>query len=188
MSIHWLNQPIRCSLFFLCCALFAWPAASAPKLPSEPVTRVIPADAKTIMKTVRNPGAKAVLLNVWATWCEPCREEMPDIVRFHQENQQRGLRVVLVSGDSIEEKPLVEQFLSKQGIHFQTYIKAGNDMDFIDGIDRRWNGNLPVSLLYDGQGKLVHFWSGKVSFQVLQQTFEHLIQTPSKESQKRKPS
>jgi thiol-disulfide isomerase/thioredoxin len=142
--------------------------------------QVIPADAKTVLKSVRKPGAKAVLLNVWATWCEPCREEMPDIVRFYRENQQRGLRLVLVSGDSIEEKASVEKFLSEQGVHFPTFIKTGSDMDFIDGIDSRWNGDLPVSLLFDAQGNRVHFWSGKVAFEVLQQSFEHLIQTGAK--------
>ena len=46
---------------------------------------------------VRAPGARAVLVNVWATWCDPVAQEMPDLIRFYRDHREDGLRLVLVS-------------------------------------------------------------------------------------------
>ena len=43
---------------------------------------------------------------------------------------------------------------------FPSYLKTGDDMEFIDGLDPKWDGTLPASLLFDGQGKQLHLWSG----------------------------
>jgi thiol-disulfide isomerase/thioredoxin len=66
-------------------------AGGAPALES--------ATAERILMKVREPGATAVVMNIWATWCIPCREEFPDLMRVRREYERRGLRVVLVSAD-----------------------------------------------------------------------------------------
>jgi thiol-disulfide isomerase/thioredoxin len=120
---------------------------------------------------VRAPGAKAVVLNVWATWCDPCREEFPDLVRLGHEYAWRGVRMVLVSSDFDSEKPAVTKFLAAQGVDFATYIKSGSDMTFINGLNPRWTGALPATFVYDGQGRLRDFWEGKASYAKME---EHL--------------
>jgi thiol-disulfide isomerase/thioredoxin len=138
---------------------------------------IVPADLPAILAAVRKPGASAVLLNVWATWCDPCREEMPDLIRFYRNNKSRRVRLVLVSGDTEDEKAEAEKFLTEQGVDFVSYLKEGEDMAFIDGLDKRWSGTLPSSFLYDGSGKQVHFWSGKVTYEALQERLDALLKS-----------
>lgn len=60
-----------------------------------------------------------VLLNIWATWCPPCRKEMPDLQALHEELGPRGLRVIGVSVDASGADDLVREFLSDYGVTFE---------------------------------------------------------------------
>jgi thiol-disulfide isomerase/thioredoxin len=136
-------------------------AVGVPRAQGAP--RLVPAKVDRVLAEIHKPGARAVLLNVWATWCEPCREEMPEIVRAYRAYKQRGLRLVLVSADFDEAPAEAQKFLAAQGVDFTTFQKVGDDMSFIDGIDRRWTGALPASFLFDDRGRVVKFWREQVS-------------------------
>jgi thiol-disulfide isomerase/thioredoxin len=131
-------------------------------------------DLAAVLAAVREPGASAVLVNVWATWCEPCRQEMPEIVRFYRDHRAGGLRLVLVSADDPESRREVARFLAKVGVGVgvgvgadaagaRLFIKTGDDMAFINGLDARWSGAVPASFLFDGRGQERHFWPGRVT-------------------------
>lgn len=143
-------------------------AAIALVLAAVPAPPPTPADAPAVLEEVRKPGASAVLVNVWATWCVPCREEFPDILRVAREYRERGLRLVLVSADFSDATADVTEFLTAQGVDFPTLLKAGKDEAFVDGLDRRWTGSIPASFLYDGRGKLVRYWEGKADYKTLE--------------------
>jgi thiol-disulfide isomerase/thioredoxin len=137
------------------------PAASAQVTDAPAPT---PADLATVLAAVRAPGARAVLVNLWATWCDPCREEMPELIRFFRAHRADGLRLVLVSADDPESRKDVARFLAEVGAAgAQAFIKTGDDMAFINGLDARWSGALPASFLYDGGGKQRRFWPGRVT-------------------------
>jgi cytochrome c biogenesis protein CcmG, thiol:disulfide interchange protein DsbE len=59
-----------------------------------------------------------VLLNIWATWCLPCREEMPDLQAIHESYGDRGLRVVGVTIDQAHARRDIEEFVADRGIGF----------------------------------------------------------------------
>ena len=126
--------------------------AAAPKerhaLPTVPELR--PAAVEEIEQAVREPGARAVLLNVWATWCGPCREEFPELVHLGRAYRPRGLRLVLVSADFADQAGAARDFLRRQGVDFTTFLKTGDDMKFIDRLEPRWTGALPATFVYDG--------------------------------------
>jgi len=123
---------------------------------------IVPGDAKDILQAIRHPGATAVLVNVWATWCDACREEMPRLLQFYREHRAGGLRLVLISADDESERARAAQFLAAQGLDVPSWLKRGDDMAFIDALDRRWTGTLPASLLFDGKGRVVALWQGPV--------------------------
>jgi len=141
--------------------LLALATAKAP----APAPR--PAEAAAVLAEVGKPGASAVLLNVWATWCMPCREEFPDLMKVARELAPRGLRLVLVSADFPDAEAEVTAFLTEHGVDFPTWIKTGKDEAFVDGLDKRWTGALPVTFLYDGHGKVVRYWEGKSTYDML---------------------
>jgi thiol-disulfide isomerase/thioredoxin len=121
-----------------------------------------------IERAIRDPGARAVLLNVWATWCGPCREEFPELVRLGREYRPRGLRLVFVSADFADQAGQARAFLKEQGVNFDTFLKTGDDMKFIDRLDPRWTGALPATFVYDGRGRLRHFHEGKTTYAELE--------------------
>jgi thiol-disulfide isomerase/thioredoxin len=134
------------------------------------------ADAPTVLAAVQAPGAKAVVLNVWATWCEPCREEFPDLVRLGHTYRDRGVRMVLVSGDFDTEREAVNQFLTKQSVDYATYMKSGDDMKFINTLNPKWSGALPATFVYDGQGHLRDFWEGKASYEKMEERLLRVLE------------
>ena len=129
-------------------------AAVSDTLPLEPVT------AAQIHERVREPGARATLVNVWASWCAPCREEFPAIVALAERERSRGLRVLFVSADFEEQAPETRAFLASHHAPGPWLVKTGKDQEFIDGLDKRWSGALPVTIVYDPAGKPVQFWEG----------------------------
>ena len=154
----------------LLCALLAAPAGASAPAP-------VPATAADVLQAVRAPGAQATLVNVWATWCIPCREEMPDLLRLRRAYADRGLRVVLVSGDFASDADQATAFLGELGVDFPTYIKTGSDMEFIDALDPQWSGALPVTLIYDSAGTLRHSLYGKSSYDQFETQVRDMMKT-----------
>jgi thiol-disulfide isomerase/thioredoxin len=137
--------------------------------------RVDVAELPAIMAAVKAPGARAVLVNVWASWCEPCREEMPDLVRFYRDHRADGLRLVLISADDDEQRGEVERILGGLGFDGPAFIKRGNDMSFIDALDPKWKGALPATFLYDGRGARKQSWLGSVTYDDLRARVSGLL-------------
>jgi thiol-disulfide isomerase/thioredoxin len=127
-----------------------------------------PASGAQVLEAVRAKGAKVVLVNLWATWCTPCREEFPDLMRFYRAYEDRGVSLVLVSGDFSSETEAARDFLATQGVDFASYLKSGKDEEFIDAFDPAWSGALPATFVYDSRGQRKHSFLGPITYQSLE--------------------
>ncbi len=135
------------------------PAAAAPG--GGP--RVTPVTARDVVALARAPGAKVTLVNIWASWCAPCRAEMPALLAIRRAHRADGLRVALVSADF--DSGTAQSYLTRLGVDFPTFLKTGDDMAFIDALEPRWTGALPATFVYDAHGSLVRFWEGAADSQ-----------------------
>lgn len=72
--------------------------------------------------SLRSLRGRPVLLNVWATWCHPCREEMPDLERLHRERGAAGLQVVGVSIDERGQEQAISEFLRHFGVTYAIWL------------------------------------------------------------------
>jgi len=90
---------------------------------------------------------KVVLLNFWATWCPPCRKEMPDMEALYRRFQKKGLVVLAVSD---EERETVVGFLAKQNYTFPVLLDPGRKVNEAFGVE-----GIPKSFIFDAEGKLV---------------------------------
>lgn len=142
--------------------------------------RVTPVTAADVQRLVHDSGAKAVLVNMWATWCGPCREEFPGLVRVARKYESQGLKVLLVSADDSTDMASVKKFLAEEGVEFPAYIKAEKDQPFIDGLGKQWTGALPATFLYDNSGRLHDFWEGGVTFNVFEQKVVEVLSKQAK--------
>jgi thiol-disulfide isomerase/thioredoxin len=135
----------------------ATPAAK-PASPAAPP--IVPVTGSQLRARAVAPGARATLVNVWATWCVPCREEFPALLAATRAHRAEGLRVLLVSADFHDQLPAVRKFLVKYGVTDTCYLKTGPDMAFIDTLAREWSGAMPATLVYDASGRRTAFWEG----------------------------
>jgi len=137
-------------------------ASSSPA--SSPASLLTPASPDELRKLLAAPGAKATLVNVWATWCEPCVKEFPDVLRAGRDAKARGVRTMFVSADFESERSNAEAFLAKQGVDFTSYVKTGDDQAFIDALSKSWSGSIPATMIYDAQGNLRFFREGEIDY------------------------
>jgi len=127
-----------------------WMAVSlaTPSATVEPLTA--PDFAKKVVAPHRG---KVLLVNFWATWCEPCVAEMPGLAKA---GKQAGVDLVTVSLDSAKNLEPVRSFLFKAGVTGSQFVASMTDPEqFINGIDASWDGTVPYTLVYDSNGMLV---------------------------------
>lgn len=146
---------------------------------SPDVVRVLPATGAEVRRLAQQSNGRAVLVNVWATWCVPCREEFPRILELSRKYAHRGLRVIFVSGDFEHARSEVVRFLAEQGVDFPTYLKTGNDMAFIHALEPRWSGALPATIIYDAAGAVRHFWEGEASVDTFEERIRDVLRAPA---------
>ncbi len=100
--------------------------------------------------SLRDFLGEAVLLNVWATWCAPCREEMPILEALHARHGERGLRVIGVSVDDAASEEAVRRFVRETGIRFTVLLDPDDRASRVFGLPA-----LPGTFLFDRSGRLV---------------------------------
>ena len=121
---------------------------------------VVAITADQVRSLAARPGAKATLVNVWATWCAPCREEFPGLLEVGKKRRADGLRLVLVSADFEDQTAAVRKFLRARGVADTAYIISGDPMAFINRLNPKWTGALPATFVYNSRGELDQFWEG----------------------------
>jgi len=135
-----------------------------PALPNTEDIRVI--DLEGLKKVLqRDPNDKRpLLLNFWATWCDPCREEFPDLVKLDADYKDKPLNFVAVSLDDITDiKSEVPKFLNQMKATMPVVLLNVKDPEpAIKIVDPTWDGQLPATFLYDKDGKVVFKHFGKI--------------------------
>ena len=158
-------------------AIVATLSLTAPLLAADASRLTGELDAPGLAAAVAKEKGRVVLVNFWATWCVPCREEFPDLVRLEQKYRGRGLAVLGVSIDSAKDLPAVEKFLAKTQPEFPNYRKksGGDDQVFIDSVDKKWGGELPFSVVYGPDGTKQKVLSGKQSYATFEKSVAGLL-------------
>ena len=152
--------------------------SAAPRLAPAPV----PATAADVKARIGGAKGRVVLVNAWATWCVPCREEMPDLLRLRRELGPRGLDLLLVSADFDDSVPEARAYLGELGVDFTTLHKKQRDQDFIDGLDPSWSGALPFTVLHGRDGRRLASWEGRESYEQMR---DRLLAALGPEGEKR---
>lgn len=122
--------------------------------PASPV-RVITADE--LAPLLKPNNRRPLLVNYWATWCDPCREEFPDLVKIDQDFRIKGLDTIAISLDDLAElKAEVPKFLRLMKVRMPVYLLNVADPEpSIKMVDPTWAGALPATFLYNAQGEIV---------------------------------
>ncbi len=126
-----------------------WPAGL------KPVTGI------ELHRALRGSQAKGVLVNVWATFCHPCKEEMPLLLELRRRYAERGLDVWFVSVDAHEQAQAALEFLQQQKAPVPSYVAVGPLGYFKQAMSPLWEGSLPATFLFDQYGRLRYMWAAQ---------------------------
>lgn len=139
--------------------LMCWNCINIPvekTAPAPLAADLKPLDEAGLEKVLKENQGKVVVLNFWATWCVPCREEFPHLVQLADKYRDRGLRLLFVSMDENDQTEQVKKFLQEQKVNFDTFIRAGGNFEaMVNSIDPDWIGAIPATFVFDRQGHKV---------------------------------
>lgn len=169
-------------LIVLCVLLasFAVPAQKkkngAAKAPT-PKTVVEPIDLDALKNLLTQPRQRPLLVNFWATFCDPCRDEFPDLVKIDKEYRPQSLEFVTVSLDDVTDiKTSVPEFLDSMKATMPAYLLNVSDPEpAINAVDPGWRGDLPATYLYNEKGEIVYKHIGRVKPEELRNAIEKLV-------------
>ena len=123
-------------------------------------------DRAGLQKLIHERHGKTLLLNIWATWCMPCIEEFPDLVKLYLSQGADTLEIVGISvddSDDVESK--VVPFLEKHAVPFKVYLAHFVKQDeFINSLDSTWKGAIPATFIYDSLGNQRFLMIGQSTF------------------------
>ena len=114
--------------------------------------------ASNVQHNLNEFKGKVILLNLWATWCPPCVQELPYFEALRQKMAGQPVKLILVSNDMKTAGLPVAKFLAKNNYTAEAFIlSAGNPNVWIDQIEPSWSGTIPATVLYRRGQKLAFF-------------------------------
>jgi thiol-disulfide isomerase/thioredoxin len=108
-----------------------------------------------------------VFINFWATWCVPCKEEFPDLVRVEKEHRGKGIVFWAVSCDAEDDlATTVPQFLAEQDSGLEDFcINLSEQEEIINAVSAEWPGSLPATFIFRRTGERIFEHIGKMSYE-----------------------
>jgi len=139
----------------LAAAYFAVPQqpkqAASQEISAEPVFAASFRDLDDKLQPLKQWRGKVVVLNFWAPWCPPCREEMPDFISLQDKHRERGLVFI---GVALDEKIKVQAFADEMGVNYPILLGEMEAVDLARKIGNRLGG-LPFTVVIDRSGRIV---------------------------------
>lgn len=114
---------------------------------------------------------QVLVVNYWATWCPPCRKEMPLFIETQKRLQERGLQFV---GIAIDDPHMVQDFVDVYNINFPVLIGNADAVKLSTRMGNRFE-SLPFTAIFDREGNSRYIQAGEVTAEVLERELEPLL-------------
>lgn len=148
------------------------PRANASTVPANvnfPAPDLTLTDTAGVSRSLADYREQVVLVNLWATWCSPCKEEMPTLQAFYEDYKDQGFVVIAINdGDPAGD---VVQFVEDYELTFPVWL----DPTYIATEEAFHTLNLPASFVIDRNGTIRLAWVGEISFSMLEKHVTPLI-------------
>ena len=185
MSVLRLSTVVLTALLVGCfvqsCSNWSWEGAtrsvSAASVKPDKDRKAAPdftlkdADGKAVH--LSDYKGKVVLLDFWATWCGPCKIEIPWFMDMQRKNKDKGFEVLGIAMDD-EGWEVVKPFLADLGVNYRVVIGTDSTADRYGGVDA-----LPTTFLIDRSGKIAAVHVGRASKRDFEDGIQELLQAPA---------
>jgi thiol-disulfide isomerase/thioredoxin len=150
-------------------------AQGAPAEKTSAFIKVTQIDVEGLKKVLK-PAGRPLLINFWATWCPPCIDEFPDLVKMSAEYRGQVDFVTVSLDDLADINTYVPKFLDDMKSEMPAYLlHTPNEGAAIAIVSRDWGGSLPMTVLYDASGKQVYSRMGKIRPEILRENIRKLL-------------
>ena len=169
-------------LFLLLVVLAAMLASASAQGGSVPIKRtgpkVLKIDGEGLKKIIR-PLKRPLVINFWATWCDPCRDEFPELVKLHLKYRAK-VDFITISLDELSEiDGDVPKFLAEMHSEMPAYLlKTANEdaeSEAYRSVSDKWIGNLPLTVLKDDRGFTLYERNGRFRTETLEAEIQKAI-------------
>ena len=134
-------------------------SASAPK-----TTQI---DILALKRLVR-PQGKPLLINFWATWCGPCRDEFPDLVKIDEEYKGKIDFLTISLHEPADKDSAIPEFLSEMKAQMPSYLLVtDNEEAAMHVVSKQWAGAMPYTILFSAKGGVLYSRQGRVKIDAL---------------------
>ncbi|MGA2798586.1 MAG: redoxin family protein [Thermoguttaceae bacterium] len=114
-------------------------------------------DPEAVKSIAENKTNKLRLINLWATYCGPCVEELPELVAMNRMYRKRDFEMITISLDDVAEKPRALDFLNQRHVSAKNYIFNSTDRDKLaEALDPKWPGPMPYTVLIAPGGEVIY--------------------------------
>ncbi|MCB1948647.1 TlpA disulfide reductase family protein [Nitrosomonas sp.] len=129
-------------------------------------------DLNGVSQPVSQWKGDVIIANFWATWCTPCREEIPEFIEMQQEYQDQGLTFI---GIAIDQKEKVVAYSREFGINYPVLIGGLSAMSLAEAAGNEMSV-LPYTVIFDRQGNISDTFLGRVHKKTLEKSIMPLLQ------------
>ncbi len=133
-------------------------------------------DKSKLEKLIKNRKGKVLLLNIWASWCPPCKKEFPDLVKLAEKYKNSKVDIVGLSVDDRNDlQSEVIPFLQKNNVNFKIYIQNFKSVDELISFFPKWEGAIPLTVIFDKNGREKKFIIGMRDFEFFDKALQEVL-------------
>ncbi|MFA6469548.1 MAG: TlpA disulfide reductase family protein [Bacteroidota bacterium] len=127
-----------------------------------------------------NRNGRVLVLNIWATWCAPCKEEFPDLITLAKDFKMMNIDFAAISVDFPDEvNSKILPFLTPLAVPFPVFVSDFPSAEqFINTVDQSWSGAIPATIIYSPEGTQKVFLKGKQNYAQFKKAVEDVLTKP----------
>ncbi len=170
----------RCGKSILVLSLVFSLSAGVPELRAQThrtSRSVEPINEQGLRQLIHERAGRILLINVWATWCKPCVEEFPELIKLQQTYRDSVVDIIAISVDYPDEvASKILPFLDSLGVSFTVFVAdIPKPEDVIKTLNPAWSGAVPATFIFDRHGRRRAFLLGEKSYEIFKREVERAL-------------